>query len=114
LNVDRYPLPVDAPPGAADALAALPSSALYRSPTGTVSARPQLPEDANDRALGVLRARLVADGDLAPDMRAAVAHAVLELERAHSPASSTIAAEISLNGTTTSARPSSMTARGMP
>jgi 4-carboxymuconolactone decarboxylase len=78
LNVDRYPLPADAPPGAADILAPLPASALYRAPAGPVTARPQLPDDVNDRALEALRARLAADGDLPPDAHAAVARAVLE------------------------------------
>ena len=40
LNVDRYPLPSSAPPGAAEALAPLPQSALYRAPSGPVTARP--------------------------------------------------------------------------
>src|SRR5499427_6872284 len=34
LNVDRYPLPADAPPAAAEALAPLPLAALYRPPSG--------------------------------------------------------------------------------
>ena len=45
LNVDRYPLPSSAPPGAAEALAPLPQSALYRAPSGPVTARPALPDD---------------------------------------------------------------------
>ena len=78
LNVDRYPLPADAPPDATNALAALPAAALYRTPAGPASARPLLPDEVNDRALDALRARVVADGDLPRDARAAVAHAVLE------------------------------------
>jgi 4-carboxymuconolactone decarboxylase len=78
LNVDRYPLPADAPPGAAQALAPLPAAALYRAPAGPVTARPPLPDDVNDRALEALRARLAADGDLPRDAQAAVASAVRE------------------------------------
>jgi len=77
LNVDRYPLPADAPPRAADALAPLPASALYRAPTGPVHARPLLRDAVNDQALEALRARLAADGELPSDARAAVARAVL-------------------------------------
>ena len=77
LNVDRYPLPSNAPPGAAEALAALPQSALYRAPAGPVTARPALPTTDYDRAIEALRARLRADGDLPDDVRAAVSHAVL-------------------------------------
>jgi 4-carboxymuconolactone decarboxylase len=77
LNVDRYPLPANAPPGAGEALTALPQSALYRAPSGPVSARPPLPETDYDRAIESLLARLRADGDLPDNARHLVVHAVL-------------------------------------
>jgi 4-carboxymuconolactone decarboxylase len=72
LNVDRYPLPSNAPPGAADALASLPESALYRPPSGSVTARQPLPQTDYDRAIESLLARLRKDADLSDDVRAAV------------------------------------------
>ncbi len=64
LNVDRYPLPADAPPGAAKALAPLSRRALYRKPQGTVTARPPLPNGDIDRALEELRARISVEQEL--------------------------------------------------
>jgi 4-carboxymuconolactone decarboxylase len=78
LNVDRYPLPADAPPGAADALAPLPQTALYRAPSGPVTPRRPVHETEYDRAIDSLLARLRSDADLASEARTAVAHAVLE------------------------------------
>ena len=78
LNVDRYSLPASAPPGAADALARLPQSALYRAPSGPVTVRPPLPEADYDRAIESLLARLRAGGDLPDGARSAVPHAVIE------------------------------------
>jgi len=77
LNVDRYPLPSSAPPGAAEALASLPQSALYRAPSGPVTARPALPTTEYDRAIDALLARLRADGDLQDDTRRVISRAVL-------------------------------------
>ena len=77
LNVDRYPLPSNAPAGAADALASLPQSALYRAPSGPVTARPALPTTEYDRAIDALLARLRADGDLQEDTRWVISRAVL-------------------------------------
>jgi 4-carboxymuconolactone decarboxylase len=77
LNVDRYPLPSNAPPGAVDALAALPQSALYRVPSGPVTARRPLPETDYDRAIESLLARLRTDANLPDDARAAVSRAVM-------------------------------------
>jgi 4-carboxymuconolactone decarboxylase len=77
LNVDRYPLPSTAPPGAAEALVALPRSALYRAPSGPVTARPPLPETDYDRAIESLLARLRIDADLPADTRWVVSRAVL-------------------------------------
>jgi len=77
LNVDRYPLPSNAPPGAADALASLPQSALYRAPSGVLD-HPPLPETDYDRAIESLLARLRTNADLSRDMRWAVSHATLE------------------------------------
>jgi 4-carboxymuconolactone decarboxylase len=78
LNVDRYPLPANAPPGAADALAPLPQSALYRAPGGPVTARQPLPETDYDRAIESLLVRLGTDVDLPLDARSMVSRAVLE------------------------------------
>ncbi len=78
LNVDRYPLPANAPPGAAEALAPLPQSALYRAPNGPVTARPPLPATDYDRALEALLARVRSEGDLPVDARSVVSRAVLE------------------------------------
>ena len=77
LNVDRYPLPADAPPAAADALAPLPPSALYRAPSGAVTARPPLPATDYDRAIEDLSARLRAGVEPSPPLRSAVAFVVL-------------------------------------
>jgi 4-carboxymuconolactone decarboxylase len=76
LNVDRYPLPANAPPGAADALASLPQSSLYRAPSGPVTAR-SLPETDYDRAIESLLARLRTEADLPAAARSAVWRAVL-------------------------------------
>ena len=78
LNVDRYPLPSNAPAGAAEALAPLPQSALYRAPSGAVTARQPLPETEYNRAIESLLARLRSDADLSSGERAAVGHAVIE------------------------------------
>jgi 4-carboxymuconolactone decarboxylase len=86
LNVDRYPLPASAPAGAADALAALPQSALYRAPAGPVTARPGLPETDYDRAIESLLARLRSDTELPAEARSAVSRAVLEQWNRKTPA----------------------------
>jgi 4-carboxymuconolactone decarboxylase len=78
LNVDRYPLPPNAPAGAADALASLPQSELYRAPSGPVTARPSLPKADYDRAIESLLARLRADAELPDRASSAVSLAVLE------------------------------------
>jgi 4-carboxymuconolactone decarboxylase len=77
LNVDRYPLPSNAPPGAAEALTPLPQSALYRAPSGRVTPRPALPTTDYDRAIEALLSRLRVDGDLPTDTRMAISRAVL-------------------------------------
>jgi 4-carboxymuconolactone decarboxylase len=77
LNVDRYPLPADAPPGAGQALAPLPADALYREPRAAVSARARLPNDDTDRAVAALDARLAAEAELPADARAAARAAML-------------------------------------
>jgi len=78
LNVDRYPLPANVPPGTAEALAPLPQGALYRAPSGPVTARPPLPEMDYDHAIESLLARLRDGGDLPEGARAAVPHAGIE------------------------------------
>jgi 4-carboxymuconolactone decarboxylase len=78
LNVDRYPLPSTAPPGAAEALVALPQSALYRAPSGPVTPRPPLPETDYDRAIESLLARLRTEAELPDRASSVVSLAVLE------------------------------------
>jgi 4-carboxymuconolactone decarboxylase len=78
LNVDRYPLPSNAPPGAAEALVALPQSALYRAPAGPVTARPALPTTDYDRAIEALLARLRTDAELPVGTSSVVSLAVLD------------------------------------
>jgi len=76
LNVDRYPLPSNAPPGSANALASLPQSALYRMPSGVLDHAP-LPVTDYDRAIDSLLGRLHTDADLPNEVRSAVSRAVL-------------------------------------
>jgi 4-carboxymuconolactone decarboxylase len=64
LNVDRYPLPADAPPEAAKAahaVAPLAAEALYRAPRGTVTPRPRIPNEDTERALDSLGASVAHD-----------------------------------------------------
>jgi 4-carboxymuconolactone decarboxylase len=77
LNVDRYPLPADAPPGAAKALGSLSKRALYRKPDGPVTQRPPLPNDDTDRALDALRDRLSVEQELPAIVRDAARNVVM-------------------------------------
>jgi 4-carboxymuconolactone decarboxylase len=72
LNVDRYPLPADAPPGAERALAVLPVSSLVRSAGGPVSARRPLESADVSAALTALAARVNRDDELPADVRASL------------------------------------------
>ena len=59
LNVDRYPLPADAPAEAAAAahgLRPLSADALYRKPQGAVTPRPPIPNEDTERAIAALGA----------------------------------------------------------
>jgi hypothetical protein len=59
LNVDRYPLPADAPAdaaAAARALGVLTADALYREPHGAVSPRATIPNEDTERAIAALGA----------------------------------------------------------
>jgi 4-carboxymuconolactone decarboxylase len=79
LNVDRYPLPADAPPDAAAAargLAVLPASALRRPVHGSVTARAPIPNEDTERAIAALGASV--DGELSAELRAVVRAAVLQ------------------------------------
>jgi 4-carboxymuconolactone decarboxylase len=61
LNVDRYPLPADAPPEAAAAALALTplvAAQRYRPPQGAISPRPALRDETVDNALAALGAQL--------------------------------------------------------
>jgi 4-carboxymuconolactone decarboxylase len=64
LNVDRYPLPADAPPesaAAARALAPLATAELYRSSQGLVSARPEIRNEDIGRVLDALGAGVLRE-----------------------------------------------------
>lgn len=72
LNVDRYPLPADAPvaaAAAAHALVVLPAEALYRKPQGAVTRRATIPNEDTDRAIAALGESVDADGELPRDVR---------------------------------------------
>lgn len=69
LNVDRYPLPADAPKDAAKALAPLSTRSLLRKTDGAVTARPPLKNEDTDRALEELRARISVEQELPAPMR---------------------------------------------
>lgn len=80
LNVDRYPLPGDAPPAAAAAaraLEVLEPEALYRKPHGDVTPRPMIPNEDTERAITALGASVDRDEELALDVRVAARAAVL-------------------------------------
>ena len=76
LNVDRYPLPADAPPGAEHAVKPLPAEALYRIPKGTVTARAPLANEDAERAIAALGAAVNQDAALPLEARQAVVNAV--------------------------------------
>jgi 4-carboxymuconolactone decarboxylase len=64
LNVDRYPLPADAPPeaaAAARALVPLTAAELRRGSQGSVSARPEIRNEDVMRALDALRAGVLRE-----------------------------------------------------
>ena len=92
LNVDRYPLPADAPPGAEHAVKPLPAAALYRSPKGSVTARAPLANEDAERAIAALGAAVNQDAALPHDVRQAVVHAVTaQWNRVPHPASDSVA-----------------------
>src|SRR6185436_4983002 len=67
LNVDRYPLPADAPPdaaAAARALEVLAADAMYREPHGAVSPRATIPNEDTERAIAALGASVERDNEL--------------------------------------------------
>jgi 4-carboxymuconolactone decarboxylase len=69
LNVDRYPLPADAPKGAANALTTLSPRTLIRKTEGAVTARPALKNEDTDHALDELRARISVEQELPAVLR---------------------------------------------
>lgn len=72
LNVDRYPLPADAPPEAAAAargLHALSKDALYRKPHGAITPRPLIPNEDTETAIAALGASVERDDELPADAR---------------------------------------------
>jgi 4-carboxymuconolactone decarboxylase len=80
LNVDRYPLPADAPPDAAKAahaVAPLPPDALYRAPVGSITPRPRIPNEDTERALAALGASVAQDAALPSAAREHARKAVL-------------------------------------
>jgi 4-carboxymuconolactone decarboxylase len=86
LNVDRYPLPADAPPEAAKAaraIRALPTDALHREPRGASTARPAISDEDTERALAVLGASVDRDDELPREARDAARRAIMrEWQRA--------------------------------
>ena len=79
LNVDRYPLPADAPPAAAQAARAvkpLAAAALHRKPSGTVTPRPAIPSADTESAIAALGASVDRDEELPREVRDAVRRAV--------------------------------------
>jgi 4-carboxymuconolactone decarboxylase len=80
LNVDRYPLPSDAPlaaVAATRALAILPADALYRAPSGSVTPRRLIPNADTERAIAALGASVERDAELPRDLRDVARSAVL-------------------------------------
>ena len=80
LNVDRYPLPADAPAEAAAAahgLRPLPADALYRKPQGAVTPRPAIPNEDTERAIAALGASVERDDELPRAAREEARRAVL-------------------------------------
>jgi 4-carboxymuconolactone decarboxylase len=80
LNVDRYPLPADAPADAAAAalgLEPLSAAALYTPPRGPVTPRRPLGNPEPERALAALGVRVVREDELPPSARLAARTAVL-------------------------------------
>ena len=80
LNVDRYPLPADAPPEAAQAahaLSKLTAAALYRPPAGPVTPRPAIANEDTERAIAALGASVDRDEEVPRAARDAVRGAVL-------------------------------------
>jgi 4-carboxymuconolactone decarboxylase len=77
LNVDRYPLPADAPPGAARALTPLSRRALNSKPAGPVTERAPLRNDDTERALERLRDRVSVEDELPAVVRDAVRNLVM-------------------------------------
>jgi 4-carboxymuconolactone decarboxylase len=77
LNVDRYPLPADAPPGAAKTLTPISRRALYHKPAGPVTARMPLTNADTERALEELRAAVSVEQELPAVVRDAVRNLVM-------------------------------------
>jgi hypothetical protein len=80
LNVDRYPLPPDAPveaAAAARALQPLSAAALYRKPKSAVTPRPPIANADTERAITALGASVDRDDELPRAAREQVRSAVL-------------------------------------
>jgi len=80
LNVDRYPLPADAPAdaaAAARALKVLPATQLYRKPQGAVTPRRAIPNEDTERAITALGASVDRDEELPRDAREHARSAVM-------------------------------------
>jgi 4-carboxymuconolactone decarboxylase len=80
LNVDRYPLPADAPADAAAAarsLEPLGGAALYTRPRGAVTPRPPLANPEPERALAALGDRVTRAHELPSSARVEARNAVL-------------------------------------
>jgi 4-carboxymuconolactone decarboxylase len=99
LNVDRYPLPADAPAdaaAAARALAPLTAAELRRRQThGAVTARPVIRNEDTGQALAALHAAVTKPTELPPDVRSVVESAVVQhwLDDAHAFATRSVTAD---------------------
>jgi 4-carboxymuconolactone decarboxylase len=80
LNVDRYPLPADAPAeaaAAAHALVPLTAAELRRAANVTITPRPVIPNEDTKRAIAALGASVERDDELSADSRALAAVAIM-------------------------------------
>lgn len=78
LNVDRYPLPADAPPGSDRAIRRLPTAALARAPVGGARPRSLAASPGVTAALDALAVRIAREEELPAALRAALGRIVAE------------------------------------
>jgi len=86
LNVDRYPLPADAPAdqaAAAHALVPLTAAQLRRDGVGPVTPRAAIPNEDTERAIAALGVSVEREEEVSADARALAAVAVMSLWDGH-------------------------------